>query len=111
VEVKASCGDQACNVIAAGDLTNVKEAAPYNQGKVRAGLNSVNADLGPGETTTLKLKLSKKTHKKADKALDEGKKVQANVKVAVGAIDPPCSPRGCAFGHGWDAKRKITLVN
>jgi hypothetical protein len=50
--------------------------------KVKKGkLKPASADLGAGETTTLKLKLKKKTLKNADKALDKGTKVQAKVTV------------------------------
>jgi hypothetical protein len=92
VEVKASCGDGECFARAEGGL-----ARP--QGGF-GGLKPASADLGPGETTTLKLKLEKKTRKKAGNALDKGKKVQANVIVR--ATD--------AAGNVATAKRTIRLV-
>ncbi|HZA33864.1 MAG TPA: hypothetical protein VE505_02995, partial [Vicinamibacterales bacterium] len=109
VKVKASCGDEACIAIAGAHLTNVTEPGKRGQGRVPVGLQPARADLGPGDTTTLKLKLPKgktrggeqSVRKKAEKALDKGKKVQAKVKAALGATD--------AFDHGWDAKRTIRL--
>ena len=89
VKVKASCGDEACTASAEGKLTKVKKDK----------LKPASAGLGPGETTTLKLKLTKKTRKKADKALDKGKKVQA--KVTVDATD--------TVGNLATAKRTIKL--
>ena len=89
VKVKASCGDEACTASGEGKLTKVKKD------KVKPA----SADLGPGETATLKLKLTKKTRKKAGKALDEGKKVQA--KVTVDATDEA--------GNLATAKRTIKL--
>jgi hypothetical protein len=71
VKVKASCGDEACTASGEGKLKKVKKD------KVKPA----SADLGPGETATLKLKLTKKTRKRAAKALDQGKKVQAKVTV------------------------------
>jgi hypothetical protein len=88
VKVSASC-DEACTASGEGKLTKVKKD------KVKPA----SADLGPGETTTLKLKLTKKTRKKAGKALDKGKKVQA--KVTVDATD--------AVGNLATAKRTIKL--
>ena len=102
VKVKASCGERACIAHAGAHLTNVTEPGSRGQGRVRVGLKPARADLGPGDTTTLKLKLTKKTRKKAGKALDKGKKVQAKVKAALGATH--------AFVNGWDAKRTIKLV-
>ena len=99
VKVKASCGDEACNVIAMGDLTNVKELGIHGQPNSRKP-KPARADLAPGETTTLKLKLSKRTRKKAGEAIAEGKRVQA--KVTVRATD--------AAGNEAKAKRTITLV-
>jgi hypothetical protein len=89
VKVKASCGDEACTANAEGKLTKVKKDK----------LKPASADLGPGETTTLKLKLTKKTRKKAGKALDKGKKVQS--KVTVDATDE--------VGNLATAKRTIRL--
>jgi hypothetical protein len=89
VKVEASCGDEACTASGEGKLTKVK------QDKVKPA----SADLGPGETATLKLKLTKKTRKKAGKALDKGKKVQA--KVTVDATDEA--------GNLATAKRTIKL--
>jgi hypothetical protein len=109
VKVKASCGDEACTVRGSGELTKVKEHATIDESKFGpAGLVPASADLGPGETTTLKLKLDdgdesasqRKTRKKARKALDEGKKVEA--KVTVHATD--------AAGNEATAKRTIKLV-
>jgi hypothetical protein len=92
VEVKASCGDDACFARAEGGL-----ARP--QGGF-GGLKPASADLGPGATTTLKLKLEKKGRQKAGKALDKGNKVQA--LVFVDATD--------AAGNEAHAKRTIRLV-
>jgi hypothetical protein len=58
------------------------------------------ADLGPDETTTLNLKLEKKTRQRAGKAVDNGKKVQATVVVR--AKD--------AAGNKAFAERTIRLV-
>jgi hypothetical protein len=88
VKVDASC-DEACTASGEGNLTKVKKDK----------LKPASADLGPGETTTLKLKLTKKTRKKAGKALDKGKKVQA--KVTVDATD--------TVGNLATAKRTIKL--
>jgi hypothetical protein len=115
VKVKASCGDEACTVTGSGNLRNVKE--PGHRGDVgQAGLNSAEADLAPGETTTLKLKLdnrdetapANKTRKKARKAVDNGKKVKAKVKVRATdvGLDYPRGDRE----HVATAKRTITLV-
>jgi hypothetical protein len=66
----------------------------------RGKLKPASADLGPGETTTLKLKLTKKTRRQAGNALDEGKEVHA--KIAAAATD--------AVYQGHAAKREIRLV-
>jgi hypothetical protein len=96
VKVKASCGDDACFAIGTGWL----ERHPA-QGGVPGELKLASgADLGPGETTTLKLKLEKKTRQKAGNALDNGKTVQAHV--IIDATD--------AAGNEAHAKRTITLV-
>ena len=94
VKVKASCGDDACTASGGGTLA-------YGGPRLHSGdLIPASADLGPGETTTLKLKLSKKTRQKAGKALDKGNKVQAHV--IADATD--------AVGDEAHAKRTITLV-
>ena len=94
VKVKASCGDDACTASGGGTLA-------YGGPRLHSGdLIPASADLGPGETTTLKLKLSKKTRQKAGKALDKGNKVQAHV--IADATD--------AVGNEAHAKRTITLL-
>jgi hypothetical protein len=108
VKVKASCGDEACQADGGGKVTNLKLAGrrfpngdpvePYAW-KFK-GLGIANADLRPGETTTLSLKLKEKTRKLAGKALDKGENVRA--KVTVDASD---AERNVAT-----AKRTITLV-
>ena len=60
-----------CTASADGKLTKVKKEK----------LKPASDELGPGETTTLELKLTKNTRKQALKALDKGKKVQAKVTV------------------------------
>jgi hypothetical protein len=121
VKVKASCGDEECTVSGEGSLTNVREVGRAGKGTVRAGVGPASADLGPGETTTLKLKLDyrdetaprSKTRKKAVEALDKGKKVLAKVKVratdaVVEADQLPVGPR--SPGNVATAKRTIRLV-
>jgi hypothetical protein len=118
VKVNASCGDalegrgaedEACTARAEGKLlwfTPVpsrlaRSARPDPPTNVKHGkLKPASADVGPGETTTLKLKLTKKTRKRAGEALDDGKKVLAKVKVD--ATD--------AAGNVATAKRTIRLV-
>jgi hypothetical protein len=102
VKVKASCGDEACQADGGGNL-NVAGRQSHSQRSekyLKSWLKSADADLGPGETTTLELGLGKKQRKVAGKALDKGKKVQA--KVTVDATD--------AAGNEAHAKRTITLV-
>jgi hypothetical protein len=91
VKVDASCGDEECTARAEGKLTKVKHD------KLRFLLWS--GDLHPGETSALYLQLTKKTRKKAGKAIDDGKNVQA--KVTVRATD--------AAGNVATAKRTIKL--
>jgi hypothetical protein len=103
VKVKASCGDEACqaggggNLIVPGRQSHSQRSEKY----LKPWLKSADADLGPGETTTLELGLGKKQRKVAGKALDEGEKVKA--KVTVRAAD--------AAGNEAVAKRTIKLVN
>jgi hypothetical protein len=102
VKVKASCGDEACQADGGGNL-NVAGRQSHSQRSekyLKSWLKSANADLGPGETTTLELGLGKKQRKVAGKALDKGRKVKA--KVTVAARD--------AAGNEAIAKRTITLV-
>jgi hypothetical protein len=99
VEVKASCGNEACKARGMGELRHV-ETIFQGETLTDPPLNRASADLAPGETTTLKLKLSKKERKEARKALDNGKNVQA--KVTVKATD--------AAGNVATAKRTIRLV-
>jgi hypothetical protein len=99
VKVKASCSNETCDgVLALGHLRNVP-------GKQHALLEPAGADLDPGETATLKLKLTKKTRRQAGKALDEGNKVLAKVTVEEVSVEAvgfaPRVPR---------AKRTIRLV-
>jgi hypothetical protein len=103
VKVKASCGDEACQAGGGGNL----HAADGHRGHwqkskwfLKPRLKKANADLGPGETTTLELGLGNKQRKVAGRVLDEGKKVQA--KVTVEATD--------AAGNVATAKRTIKLV-
>jgi hypothetical protein len=89
ITVKASCGDEACTARGEGTLTKVKNEK----------LRTASTDLAPGETSGLEMNMTKKTRKKAGKALDEGEKVKA--KVTVKATD--------AAGNVATAKRTITL--
>jgi hypothetical protein len=84
------------------------EPSGNHQGWVPILLTAAGTDLRLGETTTLKLKLSKKDRRRASKALDEGEKVKARVHGRV-LDDPPCGsagprPRRC------EANRLIRLV-
>ena len=90
VDVKVSCVDEACAVGAEGKLTKVKND------KLKPG----SADLEPGETRRLALRLTTKTRIQAGEALDNGKTVRA--KVTVRAKD--------AAGNVATAHRTITLV-
>jgi hypothetical protein len=96
VKVKASCGDEACTAGVDGWLEWRKSKTKVAHGGVEP---PPNADLGPGETTTLKLRL-KNRGRRARKALDRGQKVKANV--AVYATD--------AAGNYAHAYRTIRLV-
>jgi hypothetical protein len=89
ITVKASCGDEACTARGEGTLTKVKNEK----------LRTASTDLAPGETSGLEMYMTKKTRKKAGKALDEGEKVKA--KVTVKATD--------AAGNVATAKRTIRL--
>jgi hypothetical protein len=107
VKVKASCGDEACTARARGQLSWRRDAdlprCPVQPRPIvhdQCRLKPASADLGPGETTTLKLKLTKKKRRSAGNALDNGKKVLA--KVTVDATD--------AAGNVATAKRTIKLV-
>jgi hypothetical protein len=103
VKVKASCGDEACQADGGGDLHAADGHRGYWQKSkwfLKPWLKKANADLGPGETTTLELPLGNKQRKVAGKVLDEGKNVQA--KVTVEATD--------AAGNMALAKRTITFV-
>jgi hypothetical protein len=87
--VKASCGDEACTARGRGTLTKVKNEK----------LRTASTDVAPGETSGLEMYMTKKTRKKAGKALDDGEKVKA--KVTVKATD--------AAGNVATAKRTIRL--
>jgi hypothetical protein len=107
VEVKSSCGDEACQTGShrGSKLTNLRVADRRFPNGDPAGpflksLGIANADLGPGETTTLSLKVKEKTRKLARKALDKGRNVQA--KVVIDATD--------AAGNMALAKRTIKIV-
>jgi hypothetical protein len=89
ITVKASCGASACTARGEGTLTKVKNEE----------LRTASTDLAPGETSGLEMYMTKKTRKKAGKALDEGEKVKA--KVTVKATD--------AAGNVATAKRTIRL--
>jgi hypothetical protein len=92
LEVRTSCGDEACTVRATGKLTNVKRRKLFPTGCLcpRAGGTF---DLGP--------ELAEEAQRReVRQALDEGKNVQA--KVTVKAKD--------AAGNVATAKRTITLV-
>jgi hypothetical protein len=108
VKVKASCGDMgypssyegrlmvACTARAKGKLTKVKK----DKLKPPRGPGSAVADLTPGDTENMMLKLTNRTRKQARKALAEGKNVQA--KVTVKATD--------AAGNVAVEKRTVKLV-
>jgi hypothetical protein len=103
VKVKASCGDEACTVSGEGNLHAADGHRGDSQGSkwwLKPWLKKANADLGPGETTTLELPLGHTQRKVAGKVLDKGKKVEA--KVTVEATD--------AAGNVETATRTITLV-
>jgi hypothetical protein len=103
VKVKASCGDEACTAYAQGQLhwVRVREGR-RNVGLGGGWLKDTSADLEPGETTTLKLKLKKKMRREAGKALDEGKEVHAKISAAT-APDRPDH-------QGHDDNLEIELV-
>jgi hypothetical protein len=109
VKVKASCGDEACHVGSrSAKLTNLGVADQrfpngVPKGPVLKFLGRANANLGPGETTTLKLGLTERTRKLAAKALAEGRNVHA--KVIIEATTHPDTP-----GPVATAKRTIRLV-
>jgi hypothetical protein len=88
IRVKASCGDEACTASSEGKLTKVKHDKL---------VGTASADLAPGETVGVPLYLTKKTRRKAGKALDDGKNVEAKVTVRA---------RGAA---GNVATEKITI--
>ena len=67
MNVKVSCGDEACSARGDGKLTMVKN------GNLLAGRR----DPEPGETKPIRLHLKLKTRKQALKALDDGEKVRA----------------------------------
>jgi hypothetical protein len=90
IKVKASCGDEPCTASSEGKLTKVKNDKL---------VGTASADLAPGETTNVDLYLTKKTRKKAGKALDDGENVQAKVTVRA---------KGAA-GHVATAKRTIRI--
>jgi hypothetical protein len=92
VNVKASCGDEACTARARGHLHWFTPNTCWEHWRASCEIRTPNlkpasADLGPGETTTLKLKLTKKTRRRAGKALDEGKKVLARIAADTAAED------------------------
>jgi hypothetical protein len=89
VVLLARC-DEECTARAKGKLTNVKKDK----------LRPASADVGPGDPAYLTLELTKKTRKKAGKAVYEGKKVEA--KVTVRAKD--------AAGNVATAKRTIRIT-
>jgi hypothetical protein len=94
LEVRVSCGDEACTVRVWGKLTNVKmnkldPVGPYDVGPETAwGPIRIGSELG------------KEQRKQVRQALDEGENVRA--KVTVKATD--------AAGNVATAKRTITLV-
>jgi hypothetical protein len=102
VKVKASCGDEACQADVEVVLHGSGHPGQWRQtSKWHLGFPSyANADLGPGETTTLELPLNSFQRRKAGKFLDDGKNVQA--KVTIEATD--------AAGSVATAKRTIRLV-
>jgi DNA-binding beta-propeller fold protein YncE len=86
VKVKASC-DELCQVDAGGKVV-VRSGDAGGKAllraakKLRVGLKSASADLAAGEQKTLKLKLSKKKLKKAQRAMRaEGAKAKAKLSV------------------------------
>jgi hypothetical protein len=100
VKVKARCGDpEACTARTARARGHLHWMRRPNQ-SAAARLKPASADLGPGETTTLKLKLTKKTRRRAGKALDEGKD-EVRALIAVDATDAD---------DGGAAKREIKIV-
>ena len=94
LEVRMSCGDEACTVRATGKLTNVKMDKLKPDGvAVGPGKTSGPPKIGPELA-------SKEQREQVRQALDEGENVQA--KVTVRATD--------AAGNVATAKRTITLV-
>jgi TolB protein len=99
VKLKAGCGE-ACTVNATGKLVIGKSklgGAAARAGKLK--LVPAEAQVGAGQTATLKLKLKKKARKAATEALKSGAKVTAKLKAT--ATD--------ASGNASTAKRKIKL--
>jgi hypothetical protein len=97
VVVAASCGGEACTLRAKGKLTNVKNDRLR---PARCSVDRCELWEEPGLTQLVSLGLSGRTHKKAYRAIDNGKNVKA--KVTVEATD--------AAGNVATAKRTITLV-
>jgi hypothetical protein len=85
-KIKVGCGDEACTVRAEGEVYWRSEEAAARMARpdppgprshelnwIKHGrLKPASADVGPGETTQLRLKLTQKRRKKARKALDNG---------------------------------------
>jgi hypothetical protein len=115
VKVNAGCGDEACTLSAEGELywwteegggkAAARMAHHELPGVGHDKLRPAGADVGLGETTQLKLKLKEKTRKKARKALDKGKNVQA--EVIVYATDAAGNTK---HAPGENAQRAIRLV-
>jgi hypothetical protein len=79
VKVNVGCGDEACTVRATGGVywwfekcrwPPARSASHEDPCLKHDKLRSASADVGPGETTQLKLKLKKKTRKAARKVLN-----------------------------------------
>jgi hypothetical protein len=73
VAVKAKC-NEACTATGTGTLSVPNASKVYR-------LENTSADVAPGETATLKLKLSKAARKAARAALESGEKLTAKLKV------------------------------
>jgi hypothetical protein len=95
LEVRVSCGDEACTERATGKLTNVK------MDKLDPVGPTTLTPIPPGMTRWFGPELAKEAQRReVRKALDEGENVKA--KVTVRATD--------AAGNVATAKRTITLV-
>ncbi|MGI9556558.1 MAG: thrombospondin type 3 repeat-containing protein [Solirubrobacterales bacterium] len=82
VKVKAGCGSEACELSAKGKVKVPKKFLARSAGKSKTlKLKKATGSAGPGQTETLKLRLSKKRTKQLKKALKAGAKPKAKITV------------------------------